>query len=734
MLVVHPVLGTVNVPDEYKSRADIENYLISKEAERRNEAGEGKGSLETFTSQFGEGFASSLRGVAQKLEDVTGGFVKDTKSYEDEFQSRVDLAQNPVAGYTGLIIGSVFDPVTLPTLALKPLTIANSVTKTMALRGSAQGAFGGLLEPTYEQFGDSTALNVGAGGVVGGGLGAGLGRLGVKLGALSETEKAERKAAEQAADEAAQAEAKRIRLQEEETRRVIKEVYDDVDLDAEMPTRDFLPDAEAERLSIEDIRAELNAEAANVLPSKEAAELTNSIASLEKQLDESIKRLENAKKFGAGGTKKQRQQSAPFIQKLEDDVKDLQLSRDRLYQQRDTHVKGLAAKTELGRLGAGKPSARYKARIDADKKANAEARQQYKERLKSVSNPPKAPRIDLEVGKVADEGGLPVVTMTKHTDLPLRSSKVGDNTYKFVELPDSRKIVLEINGERHTPDGVKVLRDGRGVAEVKEKLQPTATQGEDGIRVATPKKPVSEAVAPGRAGEIPLGIQPRGTSAGSMEAKPSAVYAPEATEGIDEAALQKSVFTTKLDVPEEDLVRDQGFAMTYNERQREAMRKVASTEQLKQLSSDPEFAGKFDYASIERTATKLRSEIGEDYDSLVDFLMTRVEATKAGEGILNAAELEILRPLFDAAQDGIRDTMRKMRNLNRAGNLDSPEGLEAIQDLQFYNYINNINLDNRAKASATLRQYKRMKNIRKLQNEYTKKGKPVSEVFAEIKC
>ena len=86
------------------------------------------------------------------------------------------LETNPVAGWTGLLVGSAADPVTLPAAILKPLTVGGKVL-TGAIRGAAGGALGGALDPVYEEFGDSKALNV----VAGAGLGAGLGALVGKL-------------------------------------------------------------------------------------------------------------------------------------------------------------------------------------------------------------------------------------------------------------------------------------------------------------------------------------------------------------------------------------------------------------------------------------------------------------------------------------------------------------------------------------------------------------------------
>lgn len=151
-------------------------YVDLSEDAKRYLSGEGFGSGATFIEEAGRGFSSSLRGLAGMLPENDFISVDQEVDLDQERRSRMMLETNPVAGWTGLLVGSAADPVTLPAAILKPLTVGGKVL-TGALRGSAGGALGGALDPVYEEFGDSKALNV----VAGAGLGAGLGALVGKL-------------------------------------------------------------------------------------------------------------------------------------------------------------------------------------------------------------------------------------------------------------------------------------------------------------------------------------------------------------------------------------------------------------------------------------------------------------------------------------------------------------------------------------------------------------------------
>ena len=162
-------------------------YADLSEDAKRYLSGEGFGSAATFMEEAGRGFSSSLRGLAGMLPENDFISVDQEVDLDQERRSRMMLETNPVAGWTGLLVGSASDPVTLPAAILKPLK-AGGAALTGALRGSAGGALGGALDPVYEEFDDSKVLNVVAGAGLGAGLGAAVGKL---LGRGTQATKAE---------------------------------------------------------------------------------------------------------------------------------------------------------------------------------------------------------------------------------------------------------------------------------------------------------------------------------------------------------------------------------------------------------------------------------------------------------------------------------------------------------------------------------------------------------------
>ncbi len=161
--VDHPVLGRVELPDGTPPD-QIEQILLRVGSVTEPEGTSG----EVFFNQLGEGLESSIEGIS----NLTGlDFYED--SYEDEFRSRVQLEQSPYAGYGGLLVGSILDPVTLPAAFLKPITLGSKLATGVA-RGGIVGAAGGAVEPVFEEFDDSRLLNTTVGAAFGGALGGAL--------------------------------------------------------------------------------------------------------------------------------------------------------------------------------------------------------------------------------------------------------------------------------------------------------------------------------------------------------------------------------------------------------------------------------------------------------------------------------------------------------------------------------------------------------------------------------
>ena len=168
IVVNHPVLGRVSFPDNYTPQ-QIDAELLQLGASLLPE----KSSGDVFFNQLGEGFEATIEGLGQ----LTGlGGEPTQEDYIDEFQNRVELEQNPVAGYGGYVVGAILDPITIPAAFLKPIAIGGKLA-TGAARGATAGVLYGGTAPVYEEFGDSRLLNTTVGGVFGGALGGALSRI-----------------------------------------------------------------------------------------------------------------------------------------------------------------------------------------------------------------------------------------------------------------------------------------------------------------------------------------------------------------------------------------------------------------------------------------------------------------------------------------------------------------------------------------------------------------------------
>ena len=653
-LVRHPVVGDVLVPADIKY-SEIDNYLIEQAAKQLPE----ESSVEVFFDQAGEGFFSSMRGLSQLADEYVGTTFGGENTYEEEFMNRVQLKQSPWAGYSGLLLGSVADPVTLPAAFLKPLTFASKVA-TAGARGAVVGGTAGALEPVYEEFGDSRAFNIGAGTVLGAGLGAGATKL------LSRG------------------------IAEDTAAKVEEEILE------EAPVPNFKSDDEIKAETFDVVQQDLRTMAFNKLPEDELEAIEAGKAQLTKLVtdtEEEIQRFQDFTKKGAPPTAKQKKQNENYVNSLlsrlgeyKDRVEglDKQLSLNKLYSDADLELKNLKNLDKINEA---------KAKLEARVKT-LEAR----------------------------------VVESKNKKMDAKSQKALEN-----KLNKTKRELDSFYARTATPTYQKIV-DARLAENAKRKEEYTTKLEEYKARQA--EKPVEQPTepAPPKTEEdlvedygVRTGLEARGTSVGSAEAKPSAVFAQEAGEGVDTPALVKSV-TTRQKVADEDLVGDEGFNLSPTERFRQAFRRIASKEQIAKISGVVD--GKYTVEGIQKLAKELEKKIGQSYDSLMDFVQDRVDSRQ----MFNAPEMELLQPLFDEAEAAIPATMTRIRKLIKSDNLDSLEGLEAIQDLQFYNYIGNIRLDQRAQASAALRQYRRAKNVRKGQDTTVKKGKPVDNLFLGLKC
>lgn len=663
-LVKHPVLGDVLVPADIKY-SEIDNYLIKQAAKQLPE----ESSVEVFFDQAAEGLLSSARGLSQLADEYAGTDIGFQNTYEEEFMNRVQLEQSPWAGYSGLLLGSVADPVTLPAAFLKPISFASKVG-TAAARGAVVGGTAGALEPVYEEFGDSRGFNVAAGTTLGGALGGAAAKI---LG----------RGGEDAA-----------KIAEDTASKVDEEVADVLD---EPPTPNFKSEEEIKSETFEIVQQDLNTMAFNKMPEDELKAIEEGKTQLNKLVADTegeIERFQNFIKKGAPPTRKQQKQNENYLNTLLSrigeykdriDGLDQQLKLNQRYNEADAELKNLKNLTKIN-----ESKAKLENRVNTLKAKVAESKNKKMDAksVKALEN--KAAKAQRELDAFYTRTATPTYNRVVEARLAENAKRKEEYTTKFEEYKAR---------QAEKPP-------------VEEPVQPAPPKTEDDL--------VAEY-------EVRTGLEPRGTSAGSAEVRPSAVFAQEAGEGVDTAALVKSV-TTRKQVKEKEMVRDEGFDLSPMERHRQALRRMASKEQIAKISGVAD--GRYTAKAIQDLAEELKQKVGENYDSLMEFVQERVDNRQ----MFSAPEMEILQPLFDGAEAAIPATMTKIRKLIRAGNLDSEEGLKAVQDLQFYNYIGNVRLDQRAQASAALRQYARAKNIRKGQDTTVKKGKPVDNLFLGLKC
>lgn len=327
--VEHPVLGTVEFPDDY-SMEQIDRELLEIGSDLLPE----DSALDVFINQGYEGLTSSIRGIGQLL----GLSEQSQADYIDEFNNRVQLEQSPVAGYSGLVAGSILDPVTLPVAWLKPIAVGGKVATGLA-RGSVAGATGGVIEPTYEEFGDSRLFNVAGGAVLGGGIGAAVGKFAPRAIGIDEpTPEAPTPEAPRVVDEApAQPEAPApVPVPTAEAPVTTPKIND-------LPT--------ARSVALNEVRENLSLRAKYAMPNAEVKKVQRKISNMEKEVNRVNKEVPPVK---VDPNKKQKFQKAPVMKKR---VAHIEKLKARIQEERNkltAHEQGLQAKRELQAIKANK--------------------------------------------------------------------------------------------------------------------------------------------------------------------------------------------------------------------------------------------------------------------------------------------------------------------------------------------------------------------------------------------
>lgn len=599
--VNHPVLGAVQFPDT-ATPEQINTTLLQIGKDFLPEGSSGS----VFFNQLGEGLESSIEG----LSNLTGlGFYED--SYEDEFRNRVELEQSPYAGYGGLLVGSILDPVTLPAAFLKPIAVGGRVATGIA-RGGIAGAAGGAVEPVFDEFGDSRILNTAVGAAFGGALG----------GALS------------------------------------KFIARDVPLESKLDADETEEAAEDAIQSVQDAVVKTDEG-----PQRTPAEI------LEDELTE---------RSGVGITR----ETEEVLQKGID---------ERLA--RVAQIEAASAKRTKGLRAAD------------DKAEGAKALDQFESIRTRLMNEVREMRLRMKRGVEGREAGADLAR--------LRTGQVD----KLSEPTRTRLQELE------TPAPVVSTPSQPAVQAAQQVAQPIVRSTDPdlvGARVGGEEIPVEE-FAP-----LQMGFDPR-TSAGSAGVRPEQRYAGQAAEGVNEEELVASAWSRKMTEP----AGDKGFDLPEQDLRRAGQRESAASQRLQDLMGHKFGAYTFDYNP--QMEAEVKSIIGEDFDSLVDWL---IDAGRKGK-VFNFQEQRLLEPLRAEAEQRIATTYKAMRKMRSQGGYRSTEytdaEYDAVMDLQFYSYIADIIDTNGTRASHALKEIQNIKANRKRNAAQVKAGKPIDDIFG-VKC
>ena len=164
-------IGDVPVTEEEMRRYTPDEFRQKLVKEYAAYAEENNIDIDSFSRQFGKEVTSTGRGL---YEMATG---ERTTTARDDFLAEVALEKDPWRAYTGMAVGALLDPVTLPAAFLKVLKLGRVGASTLA------GAFGGGAGAVREEYGEdrltNAAFGAGAGAVLGAGVEVLMRRFGV---------------------------------------------------------------------------------------------------------------------------------------------------------------------------------------------------------------------------------------------------------------------------------------------------------------------------------------------------------------------------------------------------------------------------------------------------------------------------------------------------------------------------------------------------------------------------
>jgi hypothetical protein len=376
-----PPFGEIEVSEEIMQQYTPEEFRRMLVQDAAQYAEENDIDLDSFSRQFTKEVTSTSRGIQ---EMATGERTTDARS---DFLAEVALEKDPWKAYTGMAVGALLDPVTLPAAFLKVLKLGRIGTSALA------GAFGGGAGAVREEYGESrlanAAFGAGAGGILGAGVEVLMRRFGVN--SVEELQKvideggieAERIVEETLAQEsealARMGERGRERAAQEADVQAIRDVADEPEIRAIREELDIEQgakeadleaikqvgrDAEIERINkvADDFRKEQEADVARQIEEMrleveklptgtqqkaiEASvkETTGKVNSLNKKIDvltKQIKTVQNNKKINPQATRAIVQPKQQEVKRLQQEVGKLQQQESATYQPLVTRIKDL---------------------------------------------------------------------------------------------------------------------------------------------------------------------------------------------------------------------------------------------------------------------------------------------------------------------------------------------------------------------------------------------------------
>lgn len=674
------------IPEQVRAR--VTNSLVAEEAERRGpeEAGfsgltsEQAAEMAPF-APAGMGIqrinAASLEGFKDGLLDSLRGLgLAPKKTFEEEFETRVELARAPEDYFSGMLTGAVVDPVGIAAGgvggklavagATKALPNAPRVATALGITagGGAEGAAQGALIPVYEEFGDSRLMNTLYGAGIGTVLGGAVGTAGA----------------------------------------IVTPPLRAPEVKPELAPQPVSLQPKA--LSGQDYKPRMNRPVETPVTTA-AVELTPQVtrstpATLKVQnIDQQIADLEQ--KAQQVGRKKRKP--------IEKQIEKLRVARQNELNQANKQAavikeKVVSLENQLDRLS------RRKEELQPGE-AGAKARQARAERRAEELQE----EIDTLTGLDYSPNGGYVVTI----------SGVGyDNPLQIA----NKKNRLELNNPTGAEISVKLeppKPTGDPVTDAANKLNYILNSDDAAPRLGldAPPSASSAGVRPAvqYAQEVSEGID-------SAIAQQAGEIAPSTARGRAEMPVGRDIGRQEEMTKEEVGRRATLLAASTEQKQRQQAKQMGFKDEdvdwaIQNLPTISE--RKFTYENVEQAAARLKAgPIGRDYDTLVDFVMDQ-------NRMFTAEEMEALRPLFIEANNRVDQTLKQMRKLKKDGQADSAEMVKLVEDLYFNNYMAEMQRTNGRAASHVLSQAKKTKRFVAENTRRVNQNQLITNLFG-VKC